>query len=215
MLLFSSPAAGSSWPASFAQRLAADHWDLFLQSFTAFDGRPADSELAVRRMRQTVTQDDWAHLIKNWVASDIRPLLPEIQTPALVIHPRDVIQPPPEATMAIAAGLPNANYVVTDGANQLGDPEQGMRVIEQFLAGLSDPEEGSSVTLPPATEKLSQRELDVLRLIAAGKSNQQIAAELVISLNTVLRHVSSILSKTGSANRTEAAVYAHRNDLAR
>ena len=61
---------------------------------------------------------------------------------------------------------------------------------------------------------LSQREAEVLRLLATGKANQQIADELVISLNTVQRHVSNILAKTGLANRTEAALYAHRNGLA-
>jgi DNA-binding CsgD family transcriptional regulator len=61
---------------------------------------------------------------------------------------------------------------------------------------------------------LSPREAEVLRLIAEGKSNQQIAAELVISFNTVQRHVSNILTKTSLANRTEAASYAHRHGLA-
>jgi DNA-binding CsgD family transcriptional regulator len=60
---------------------------------------------------------------------------------------------------------------------------------------------------------LSEREVDVLRLLAQGKGNQQIADELVISLNTVRRHVSNILDKTGLSNRTEAGVYAHRNNL--
>jgi pimeloyl-ACP methyl ester carboxylesterase len=55
--------------------------------------------------------------------------------------------------------------------------------------------------------------VEVLRLIALGRSNQQIAAELVISLNTVLRHVSNIFVKTGSSNRTEAAAYAHRHGI--
>jgi DNA-binding CsgD family transcriptional regulator len=57
---------------------------------------------------------------------------------------------------------------------------------------------------------LSDREVEVLRLVAAGKSNTQIAAELVISVNTVQRHVGNILSKTGLANRTQAASYAHQ-----
>lgn len=215
LLLFSAPAAGSSWPASFAQRLAADHWDLFLQSFTAFDGRPADHEVALRRMRQTVTQEDWAHLIDNWIASDIRPLLKDVTTPALVIHPRDVIQPAPAASMAIAAGLPNSRYVVTEGANQLGDPAQGLRAIEQFLASIPAMEASEMSAPPEAIQKLSAREVEVLRLITAGKSNQQIAGDLAISLNTVLRHVSNILAKTGAANRTEAAAFAHRHGLDR
>jgi DNA-binding NarL/FixJ family response regulator len=53
----------------------------------------------------------------------------------------------------------------------------------------------------------------LLRLLAADKSNQQIADELVISLNTVLRHVSNIFAKTGAANRTEAAGYARHHAL--
>jgi class 3 adenylate cyclase len=60
---------------------------------------------------------------------------------------------------------------------------------------------------------LTSRESEVLRLIAAGKSNQHIAAALVISLNTVARHVANILDKTSSANRTEAAAYAYRERL--
>ena len=61
---------------------------------------------------------------------------------------------------------------------------------------------------------LSAREVEVLRLIAAGKSNQQVADELVISLNTVTHHVGNIFNKIGAANRTEAASYAHRNGIA-
>jgi NarL family two-component system response regulator LiaR len=63
-------------------------------------------------------------------------------------------------------------------------------------------------------QDLSLRELEVLRLLAAGRSNQQIADELVISLNTVRRHVSNIFDKTGVANRTEAAGYARDHGLA-
>jgi DNA-binding NarL/FixJ family response regulator len=53
----------------------------------------------------------------------------------------------------------------------------------------------------------------VLRLIAAGKSTRDIADALCISLNTVATHVRNILTKTGCANRTEAAAYALRHDL--
>jgi len=61
---------------------------------------------------------------------------------------------------------------------------------------------------------LSARELDALRLLAAGKSNPEIADALVISVNTVDRHVTHILQKTGASNRTEAAAFAHRHGLA-
>ena len=59
-------------------------------------------------------------------------------------------------------------------------------------------------------DDLSPREVAALRLIAAGKSNQDMADSLPISLNTVATHVHNILAKTSSANRTEAAAYAMR-----
>ena len=61
---------------------------------------------------------------------------------------------------------------------------------------------------------LSQREVEVLRLIAAGRTDREIADELVISSRTVNNHVRSILNKTAVANRTEAAAYATRHGLA-
>jgi DNA-binding NarL/FixJ family response regulator len=61
---------------------------------------------------------------------------------------------------------------------------------------------------------LTGREVEVLRLIAAGHSNRAIAQALYISPNTVLRHVSNIFTKTGVANRAEAAAYATRQGLA-
>jgi LuxR family maltose regulon positive regulatory protein len=57
---------------------------------------------------------------------------------------------------------------------------------------------------PGLVEPLSARELEVLALVADGRSNQAIASELVISLDTVKRHVSHVLDKLGAANRTQA-----------
>jgi DNA-binding CsgD family transcriptional regulator/tetratricopeptide (TPR) repeat protein len=64
---------------------------------------------------------------------------------------------------------------------------------------------------PP--DDLSWREVDILRLVALGRSNREIGLELSISGHTVANHVRSILRKTGAANRTEAAGYAYRHSL--
>ena len=63
-------------------------------------------------------------------------------------------------------------------------------------------------TVPGLIEPLTGRELEVLRLLAAGKSNQRIAHDLVVALNTVKKHVTHVLGKLGAANRTEAVARA-------
>ena len=61
------------------------------------------------------------------------------------------------------------------------------------------------------TEDLTHREVEVLRLLTIGRRNRDIADELMISSNTVIRHVSNIYGKIGVANRAEAAAYAVQN----
>jgi NarL family two-component system response regulator LiaR len=68
--------------------------------------------------------------------------------------------------------------------------------------------------LPPTQEPLTEREMQVLRLVAQGLSNPEIAKELVISERTVRTHVSNILGKLHLANRTQAALFALREGLA-
>jgi len=68
--------------------------------------------------------------------------------------------------------------------------------------------------LPPTEEPLTRREMEVLRLVARGLSNQEIATELVISEGTVRIHVSNILGKLHLANRTQATLYALQEGLA-
>ncbi|MBM7646651.1 NarL family two-component system response regulator LiaR [Scopulibacillus daqui] len=66
---------------------------------------------------------------------------------------------------------------------------------------------------PKPHESLTAREFEILKLIADGKSNQDIADELFIAIKTVKTHITNILSKLGVEDRTQAAIYAHRNKL--
>lgn len=63
-------------------------------------------------------------------------------------------------------------------------------------------------------DDLTEREMEVLKLIAQGKSNQEVADELFIGIKTVKFHVTNILAKLGVEDRTQAAIYAHKNGLA-
>ena len=69
-------------------------------------------------------------------------------------------------------------------------------------------------TLPPTEAPLTEREVEILRLVAQGLPNHEIAANLVVTEGTVRIHISNILSKLHLANRTQAALYALRTGLA-
>jgi len=70
------------------------------------------------------------------------------------------------------------------------------------------------VRAPEHPQSLTEREIDVLRLLAAGKANKEIAAALIIGEKTVKTHVSNILMKLGVQSRTQAALYAAQIGLA-
>jgi LuxR family maltose regulon positive regulatory protein len=77
----------------------------------------------------------------------------------------------------------------------------------------SDARRGSAPAAPGIVEPLTNRELEVLQMLAEGQSNQAIAAQLVITLDTVKKHVSHLLGKLGAANRTEAVARARELGL--
>ena len=74
---------------------------------------------------------------------------------------------------------------------------------------------GSVTAAPGLVDQLTSRELEVLEMLAAGSSNQVIASQLVVTLDTVKKHVSHVLGKLGAANRTEAVARARELSLIR
>ncbi|MBP1938482.1 response regulator [Paenibacillus sediminis] len=91
---------------------------------------------------------------------------------------------------------------------------RGEPVLESQVASkmMSKFRQTKTETLPH--EQLTEREMEVLRLLAQGKSNQEIADELIIGIKTVKFHVTNIFTKLGVEDRTQAAIYAYKNGLA-
>jgi DNA-binding NarL/FixJ family response regulator len=102
--------------------------------------------------------------------------------------------------------LAAAVRTVADGGSLLA-PAITRRLIEDYCRR---PQPGN---LPEAAEALSERELDVLRRLARGRSNAEIAAELVLSEATVKSHVARILDKLGLRDRTQVIVFAYESGL--
>jgi NarL family two-component system response regulator LiaR len=144
----------------------------------------------------------------------IRKLRPETQVIVVTSHHQDEYIFP-----AVRAGA--ISYLLKDVepdelAAAIRKAAQGEAVLDSRVASriVQELQGLRKDAVNPFTE-LTEREFDVLRLIAAGKSNQEIADSLVISESTVKTHISNILRKLHLEDRTQAAVYAWQEGIVR
>jgi NarL family two-component system response regulator LiaR len=119
---------------------------------------------------------------------------------------------------AIKAGA--LGYLLKDSSPQellqaIRNVHQGEASLHPTIARKLMRELNQPPALPPTTDPLTEREVDVLRLVAQGLSNDDIAEKLVLSERTVRTHVSHILDKLHLANRTQMALYAVREGIAK
>jgi DNA-binding CsgD family transcriptional regulator len=122
-------------------------------------------------------------------------------------------------------GLPyeeaQTRLLIGAAAKELGDVEGAMLEIQAACVGFERLGAGADLRRatafldrPPRPAGLTAREVDVLRHLAAGKTNREIAAELVISEHTVGRHVQNTFTKLGVSSRAAAAAFAVEHHLA-
>src|SRR5690348_10424318 len=141
-------------------------------------------------------------------------LAPQVRAPTLVMHARDDRVVPVQEGRLLAALIPDAHFVLLDSANHiLLEQEPAWDVflaeIEAFLGAEARP------ALPIAAAGLSARELEVLRLVSEGLTNQSIADRLCLSVRTVERHLTNLYAKlhvSGKAGRAAAAALSARLD---
>ena len=145
---------------------------------------------------------------------DWEAVLPGIHTPTLVLHRTGDLVVPVRQGRELAKGIRGARYVELPGVDHLmwaGDQDAIVSEVETFLRDV-----GPSRDRHPIDSEdlgLSAREVEVLRLVAAGLTNKQIAGILFISPKTAGVHVSSILAKLGVERRAGAATVAQQLGL--
>ena len=151
---------------------------------------------------------------------DITNLLPQVTVPTLVIHEPAFAFGSFDLCQEVAAGIRDAQFVMVHENSIAGRVhEENIAAIVNFLrpgtaagSGLRLP--GEAVTKgAPAANGLTPREMQVLRQVAAGATNKEIAGELRVAVSTVERHLVNLYTKIGARGRADAIAYALRHRL--
>ena len=162
-----------------------------------------------RHKRHAADAEVAAAFLELDLTADARDVLPLVSTPSLVLHRRGDRTVPIRHGRELASLLPNARFVPLAGDSHPPWMDD-QRDLRRALAGFLD-------DAPPIAANgdspLSGRETEVLRLVASGLSNREIAASLVLSEHTVHRHVANILRKLTQSSRAAAAAQATRAGL--
>jgi pimeloyl-ACP methyl ester carboxylesterase/DNA-binding CsgD family transcriptional regulator len=170
-------------------------WWAAYQRFAATPGAVA----ATLRMHHTV---------------DVRSFLPDVRVPTLVVHRTNDMLVPVTCARYAAEQIPNARYLELEGSDHmywLGDQDEMIGALKSFLA---EAVEGAPLEQMrqrrrrrPGVgwESLTDAELDVVRLVAEGLTNREIAARLFVSPRTVQTHLAHVFAKLGLSHRAELA----------
>jgi pimeloyl-ACP methyl ester carboxylesterase/DNA-binding CsgD family transcriptional regulator len=201
-------------------KVVRSHWGLgsrVLADVFLPGAGPAERDRFARFQRESSSATTAAASLELVYALDVREDLHRITTPTRVLHRREDRAIPAELGRQVAALVPGATFILLSGEDHFpwrGDSGAVTAQVGRFLTVVDDGNETSSpALLPPALAALSNRELEVLRLVAAGLGDREIATALVISPHTVHRHLANIRFKLGLTSRASAAALAARSGL--
>jgi DNA-binding CsgD family transcriptional regulator len=216
-------------------RLVREHWglgsrvlaDLFMPGA---ERRERDAFVAYQR--EVASPEEAARALAAVYELDAAPRLADVTAPAVVLHRREDRAIPFALGRELAAALPDAGFVALEGADHypwFGDADGVARAMLRALGvelGAIPPAASPEVAPPspgsapvprteptPAAEQLTDRETEVLTLIATGLSDREVAERLVLSPHTVHRHVANVRTKLGLPTRAAVIAAATRRGL--
>ncbi|HTL84043.1 MAG TPA: alpha/beta fold hydrolase [Acidimicrobiia bacterium] len=191
------------------------HWGLgsrLLADIFLGDTGSGEQEKVARYQRAAASPDTAAALLELVYRNDVRAELDSVRAPTVVVHRRSDRAIPYELGRELAARIRNATLIPLDGNAHF--PWAGdWRSVARALRPVDPPETPARVDGEPTAVLLSNREREVLSMVAQGLSDQEIADQLVLSPHTVHRHVANIRHKLGRGTRTAAVAEAARLGL--
>jgi DNA-binding CsgD family transcriptional regulator len=183
---------------------------------------------AAQRLRESVTPEAARAALEAMGGFDVTELLPKLKVPTLVLHRGSIPWLPVDIARELASRIPDARLSVLEGestAPYLGDTEAVASAIDEFLgegeegriapweAGVPGAEQEETDLARAYPDGLTTREVEVLRRLAGGRTNGEIAEELFVSVRTVERHIANIYAKIGARGRANATAYALTHNL--
>ena len=182
----------------------------FRQFFTSQfipGGTPEQHQWFNELERISTSPANAARFMHEFARIDVTALLPQVQCPTLVLHSRHDVRQPFQEGRLIATAIPGAQFVPIDSGNHLllEDEPGWQRWIDEVRSFLP---QHVALGDEPAFMSLTERQRELLELIAQGLDNTQIAAALGLSEKTVRNHITSIFAKLEVGSRAQAIVRA-------
>ncbi|HEV8401838.1 MAG TPA: alpha/beta fold hydrolase [Candidatus Limnocylindrales bacterium] len=199
-------------------------WDTFAESIAhAWLGWPDDEEgrLAAAWFRTASTPEVAARVLREASAVDVTRDATAVRCETLVLHRRDATVIPLEVSERLVEAIPGARLRLLDGSSAALFFDRTDEMVD-ILAGFVTGSSTAGGPKPPAPAAaavasvagLTPRELEVLRLLAGGRTNAEIAGDLGLSVNTIERHVGNVYRKIDARGRADATAWAIRRGLA-
>jgi pimeloyl-ACP methyl ester carboxylesterase/DNA-binding CsgD family transcriptional regulator len=190
------------------------HWGVgsrMLADILLPDGTADEREAFARLQRRVLPKATAVSTLRSVYESDGSHYFPRITAPTLVAHRHEDRAVPFALGRDVAARIPGARFLPLTGRNHLawrGDTDSLVAAVLEFLGVRAVGGEPNS-----HTHELTPRERDVLRLVAEGLTDQQIAGNLILSAHTIHRHVANVRRKLGVSSRAAAAAWAAQHGL--
>jgi pimeloyl-ACP methyl ester carboxylesterase/DNA-binding CsgD family transcriptional regulator len=194
--------------------LVTENWTLFTDVYAhgAFGWPESDTaERYAQLTRDAITQQALLELMRQLPLTDVTEDARAVRTPTLVLARRNAEYIGVEEARTLAALIPGSRLMILEGSSGapfLENPGSVSTAILDFIAS-------SAEVRPPRrpAASLTQREQEVLRLLANGHTGKEIAGQLRISVPTAQRHIANIYAKIGARGRVDAAAYAFEHGM--